>query len=104
MNVVFEEEQKLSEHLGRASEHLRADQLQEAEREIDAALKLRGDDLRARNLKGLLLFRSGRYEEARGGYLDLVHRYPEDAAIRLNLGLVELRMGRHEDAAMNLKR
>ena len=97
--VVAEEERKLSEHLGRASEHLRADKLQEAEAEIGAALALRGDDIRARNLRGLLLFRAGRYEEARAGYIDLAGQFPDDAAIRLNLGLVELRMGSNVEAA-----
>jgi tetratricopeptide (TPR) repeat protein len=102
--VVAEEERKLSEHLGRASELLRADKLLEAEAEIGAALSLRPDDLRARNLRGLLLFRAGRYEEARAGYIELAGRFPDDAAIRLNLGLVELRMGRHTEAVQNLTR
>src|SRR5258706_2014199 len=97
-------EQKLSEHLQRASELLRADKLDEAERELASALQLRADDLRARNLRGLLLFRAGKYEEARAAYLALMQAYPNDAAIRLNLGLVELRMGRYPDAAANLKR
>src|SRR5437764_14976525 len=98
------DERKLSEHLARASELLRGDKLTEAETEIDAALKMRADDLRARNLRGLFLFRASRYEEARSVYLDLSKGYPDDAALRLNLGLVELRMGRHLDAAGNLKR
>jgi len=102
--VVAEEERKLSEHLGRASELLRADKLGEAEAEIGAALSLRPEDLRARNLRGLLLFRAGRYEEARAGYLELAGKFPDDAAIRLNLGLVELRMGRHAEAVRNLQR
>jgi thioredoxin-like negative regulator of GroEL len=97
-------EQKLSEHLQRASELLRSDKLDDAERELESALKLRADDLRARNLRGLLLFRAGKYEEARSAYLSLMQAYPNDAAIRLNLGLVELRMGRYSDAATNLKR
>jgi hypothetical protein len=37
-------------------------------------------------------------------YHELCGTYPNDAALRLNLGLVELRMGRHADAAENLKR
>ena len=103
MNAAADEE-KLGEHLQRASELLRADKLSEAEQEIDAALTMRSDDIRARNLRGLLLFRAGRYEEARAGYLQLCREFPDDAAIRLNLGLVELRMGRHADAAANLER
>jgi Flp pilus assembly protein TadD len=98
------DERKLNEHLTRASELLRGDKLAEAETEIDSALKMRPEDLRARNLRGLFLFRASRYEEARSVYLDLSKGYPDDAALRLNLGLVELRMGRHLDAAHNLKR
>ncbi|HZS38772.1 MAG TPA: tetratricopeptide repeat protein [Polyangia bacterium] len=97
-------EQQLTEHLQRASELLRGDKLDEAEREIGSALSLRGDDLRARNLRGLFLFRAGRYEEARSAYLQLSEGFPDDTALRLNLGLVELRMGRFADASSNLKR
>jgi tetratricopeptide (TPR) repeat protein/uncharacterized protein (AIM24 family) len=97
-------ERRLTEHLGRASELLRAEKLEPAEAEITAALALRPDDLRARNLRGLLHFRSGRYEEARTIYVELSSKHPEDAALRLNLGLVELRMGHHAEAADNLKR
>lgn len=94
----------LDDHLAKASEHLRADKLAEAEREVAAALALRQDDLRARNLKGLVLFRGARYDEARALYLELSSELPDDAAIRLNLGLVELRMGRYADAAASLRR
>jgi tetratricopeptide (TPR) repeat protein len=104
LEATMEEERKLGELLSRASEKLRADKLDEAEKEINAALELRKDDLRVRNLRGLLLFRGSRYEEARAVYLELSQTFPDDAAIRLNLGLVELRMGRHVDAAVNLKK
>jgi hypothetical protein len=53
-----EEERRLSEHLTRASELLRADKLVEAEAAIGLALNIRGTDLRARNLRGLVLFRA----------------------------------------------
>ncbi|MDB4969408.1 MAG: hypothetical protein JWN44_5097 [Myxococcales bacterium] len=97
------DERRLAEHLQRAGELLRADKLDDAEREIESALAVRPSDLRARNLRGLLLFRGGRYEEALAIYHELCEAYPNDAALRLNLGLVELRMGRHADAAGNLK-
>jgi tetratricopeptide (TPR) repeat protein len=97
-------ERRLNEHLQRASERLRADKLDEAEREITAAVALRPDDLRVRNLRGLHLFRAGRYEEARTIYLELATVHPDDAALRLNLGLVELRMAKHAEAAVNLRR
>ena len=98
------DERRLAEHLQRAGELLRGDKLDEAEREIECALRIRSQDLRARNLRGLFLFRGGRYDEALGVYLELCGAYPNDAALRLNLGLVELRIGRHAEAAENLKR
>jgi uncharacterized protein (AIM24 family) len=98
------DERRLAEHLQRAGELLRGDKLDDAEREIDHAIRIRPQDLRARNLRGLFLFRAGRYEEALTVYLELCGAYPNDAALRLNLGLVELRLGRHAEAADNLKR
>ncbi|HEX6836053.1 MAG TPA: tetratricopeptide repeat protein, partial [Polyangia bacterium] len=98
------DERRLAEHLQRAGEQLRGEKLDEAEREIECALRIRPQDLRARNLRGLFLFRAGRYDEALAAYLELCGAYPNDAALRLNLGLVELRMGRHAEAAENLKR
>ncbi len=98
------DERRLAEHLQRAGELLRGDKLDEAEREIECALRIRSEDLRARNLRGLFLFRGGRYDEALAVYLELCGAYPNDAALRLNLGLVELRLGRHAEAAENLKR
>ncbi len=98
------DERRLAEHLHRAGELLRGDKLDEAEREIECALRIRAQDLRARNLRGLFLFRAGRYDDALGEYLELCGAYPNDAALRLNLGLVELRVGRHAEAAENLKR
>jgi tetratricopeptide (TPR) repeat protein len=102
--TTAEEERRLIEHLHRAGELLRADKLEAAEREIAGALALRKDDLRARNLRGLLLFRAARYDEARAVYLELGHLHPTDTALRLNLGLVELRMGLHAEAAANLEK
>src|SRR6476659_4865137 len=94
------DERRLAEHLQRAGEQLRGDKLDEAEREIEHALRIRPHDLRARNLRGLFLFRAARYEEALAAYLELCGTHPNDAALRLNLGLV----GRHAEAADNLKR
>jgi uncharacterized protein (AIM24 family) len=101
---AVDDERKLTEHLAHASEFLRADRLTDAEREIASALTIRQTDLRARNLRGLFLFRASRYEEARAVYIELSQAHPNDAALRLNLGLVELRMGRHAEAAVNLRR
>jgi uncharacterized protein (AIM24 family) len=99
-----EEERRLAEHLQKAGELLKAGQLEGAEKEIDAALSVRHDDVRARNLRGLWLFRGARYDEAEKIYVELCGKWPDDASLRLNLGLVELRMGKFIDAASHLKR
>jgi tetratricopeptide (TPR) repeat protein len=104
VDAFSDEERRVLAHLARASEALRGEKLDDAEREVQAALKIRGDDLRARNLHGLIHFRAARYDQAHAVYVELARSHPEDAAIRLNLGLVELRMGRHADAAVNLKK
>jgi uncharacterized protein (AIM24 family) len=98
-----EEDRRLEEHLARAGEHLKSDRLDAAEQEVFAALAVRPGDLRARNLRGLILFRAGRHEEAFEVYTELLKICPNDAALRLNLGLVELRMGRYTDAARDLR-
>src|SRR5262245_10308346 len=90
----MDEERQLAEHLHKAGELLKGGQLEGADKEIDAALALRRDDVRARNLRGLWLFRGAKYEEAEKIYLDLCSKWPDDAALRLNLGLVELRMAK----------
>ena len=104
IDAFDDEERRVGAHLGRASEALRGDRLDEAEREVTAALAIRHEDLRARNLRGLIFFRAQRYHDARAVYVELAEKYPDDAALRLNLGLVELRMERYNEAAANLKK
>ena len=99
-----EREQRLSEHLNRAGELLRGEKIEAAEAEVTTALRLSPDDVRARNLLGLVRFRAGRYDDAYQVYRELVGRDPDDTALRLNLGLVELRLGRDADASQNLRR
>jgi uncharacterized protein (AIM24 family) len=100
---MLSDEDRLIEQLQRASEHLRADHLDAAEQAIAAALSIKKEDLRARNLHGLYLFRAGRHAEALEVYLALAVVHPDDAALRLNLGLVQLRMGKNAEAAENLE-
>ncbi len=99
-----DEERRLAEHLQKAGELLKAGQLDGADKEIEAALSVRRDDVRARNLRGLWLFRGARYDEAEKIYLELCGKWPDDAGLRLNLGLVELRMGKFGDAAAHLRK
>src|SRR5579862_9679312 len=96
------DEQELAMHLARAGELLRGDRLDEAAQEIELALALSPTDLRARNLLGLLHFRGARFEEAQAVYQELLAERQDDTALRLNLGLVELRMGHHQAAVDQL--
>ena len=98
-----ERERRLAAHLARAGELLRTDQVDAADLEVGNALRIASDDVRARNLLGLVRFRAGRYEEAHQVYREIVGRDANDPALRLNLGLVELRLGRNVDAAVNLR-
>lgn len=90
------------QHLTKGGELLRADKLPEARAELERANQLRPGDQRILNLLGLACFRLGDYTRARTIYNDLVGRQPEDAALRLNLGLVFLKMGAADDAIREL--
>lgn len=94
----------LSAHLYHAGELLRGGRLEDAQREVAAALRLRPDDVRAQNLLGLLHFRTGRLDEARSIYQRLLGQQAEDVALRLNLGLVELRRADYPAAITHLGR
>lgn len=99
-----EHESALLGHLDQAMSLLRAGNLEGARGEIDAALRLAPEDVRAVNLRGLWLYRSGRYDEALPLYTQLSQRHGGDAALWLNLGLVKLRLGMATEAADDLMR
>lgn len=92
------------QHLTRGGELLRADRVDEARSELERARELRPGDARILNLLGLAYFRLGQYHDAHRIYADLVKRQPEDASMRLNLGLVHLKMGRVDEAIVELVR
>jgi uncharacterized protein (AIM24 family) len=86
------------QHLTRGGELLRADRVDEARAELEAARVLRPSDIKILSLLGLVYFRLGLFVEARTIYDDLVLRQPRDASLRLNLGLVYLKLGEVEKA------
>jgi uncharacterized protein (AIM24 family) len=85
--------EKYLSHLMRGGELLRADRVDEARAELEAARDLRPGDSKALSLLGLCYFRLGRYEPAKAVYAELVKAQPKDASLRLNLGLVHLKLG-----------
>lgn len=90
--------------LTRGGELLRAEKLDAAIAELREALVLRPGEAKVLNLLGLATFRVGRFLEAREIFRDLSSRQPDDAAMRLNLGLVHLKMGEVDDAIRELGR
>lgn len=92
------------QHLTRGSDLLRADKIDEARSELEQALSLRPGDAKIMNLLGLTYFRLSKYPEAQAIYADLVKRQPQDASLRLNLGLVLLKRGEVDDAIRELTR
>jgi Flp pilus assembly protein TadD len=71
-----ERERRLTSALHRAGELLREDNLADAEVEVQKALEVANNDLRAQNLLGLIHFRSGRYAQALKLFMELVARAP----------------------------
>jgi len=70
------------EHLQRAAELLRGDKLDEAEREIESAIRIRATICARATCAGCFLF-ARRYDEALSVYHELCGAYPADAALRL---------------------
>lgn len=83
----------------RGNELLREGELAEAQQAFLAALKHEPDNVRALALLGLTYFRANQYGDALPVYQELCARLPNDAAHRLNLGLVRLKLG-DTDAAI----
>jgi hypothetical protein len=98
MRAMQEARRAVLAHVARGSEHLRADRLE------DASAELKPGDGRIMNLLGLTYFRLGRYPDAQTIYAELVERQPQDASLRLNLGLVHLKRGEVDHAIRELTR
>jgi hypothetical protein len=90
-------------HLRRAGELIGARRLPEGELEILKALALVPGDLRALKLLALVRFKLGRLGEAREAYQTARAVAPQDPAVRLNLGLVALKLDWFEEAIAELE-
>jgi Flp pilus assembly protein TadD/uncharacterized protein (AIM24 family) len=87
----------------RGSEMLKQGRIDQAQLAFRDALALEPDNPRVLALLGLSHFRAGAFGEARAIYEQLVERSPTDAAHRLNLGLVYLKLGDAEGAIAALE-
>jgi Tetratricopeptide repeat/Mitochondrial biogenesis AIM24 len=93
----------VTRHLQRARELIGARRFPEGELELSRALTVVPDDLRALKLLALVRFKLGRLADARQAYLSARQVAPQDAAVRLNLGLIALRLEWYDEAVTELE-
>ena len=97
------EDEALREQLHRTSELVMAQRLPEAELQLLRAQADAPHDLRVLKLLALVRFKLGRLAEARQIYREAAQIAPEDAAIRLNLGLIALKLDWFDEAVTELE-
>ena len=97
------EEQVLLAQLRHVSELITAQQLAEAEAELERAQKTSPRDLRVLKLLALVRFKLGHLAEARQVYREACEVAPEDPTVRLNLGLIALKLESFSEAAVELE-
>jgi len=89
--------------LHEGSDQLAAGDVPAARRALERAIGLRPQDPKARGLLGLCYFKLGLLDEADALYAGLVRENPFDVTLHVNLGLVQLKSGRHEAAIRTLE-
>jgi len=100
-------------HYVQAMALVRMDRREDAEKVLELYRKLEADTRsttdRARTIEVLnrgaaAIWLEGRRDEALAAFLKLVESYPDAPAIYLNLGWVQSRLGRHQDAAATFEK
>jgi len=97
------EEQALVARLRRTSELVSAQRLPEAEAELLLARGLSPRDLRVLKLLALVRFKLGHLAESRQVYREASEAAPDDPTVRLNLGLIALKLESFAEAALELE-
>jgi tetratricopeptide (TPR) repeat protein len=97
------EDEAITAQLRRTSELVAAQKLPEAEALLVAARRGYAKDLRVLKLLALVRFKLGRWAEAREVYREAAGASPDDATIRLNLGLIALKLESFPEAAAELE-
>jgi uncharacterized protein (AIM24 family) len=97
------DDQAMATRLRRTSELISAQRLPEAEVELLAAQGVSPSDLRVLRLLALVRFKLGRISEARQVYRQAAEVAVDDPTIRLNLGLIALKLESFEEAARELE-
>lgn len=88
-------------HLVRGSELLQGGDAATARTLLERAIKLQPRSERGQNLLALTYFKLGLYDRADEVYRQLIAEHPQDATLRMNLGLVHLKVGRIDDAILS---
>jgi uncharacterized protein (AIM24 family) len=96
-------EDPFTEHLRRAGEFVGARRLPDAEVEVLRALAEAPDDVRGLKLLALIRFKLGRLGEARDTYQAVASAIPNDAGVRLNLGLIAIKLESLPEAVSELE-
>src|SRR6266849_1779088 len=102
---LFEDDADLAENqefdrtVAEASDSLQRGDAGGARQLLEKALRYKPRNQRARNLLGLSLFKLGELEKAEAIYRGLIEDHPADPTLRVNLGLVFLKLGAANDAA-----
>ena len=89
-------------HLYRGGELLATGKALEARDELERAFQLKPENPKAQNLLGLVYFKLGLLERAAEVYYRLVEDNPSDATLRVNLGLVYLKVGQVDQSIREL--
>jgi tetratricopeptide (TPR) repeat protein len=97
------DDEALTGQLHRTSELVAAQRLPEAEALLVAARRSFPGDLRVLKLLALVRFKLGRLGDAREVYREAAAAASDDAAIRLNLGLIALKLESFPEAAEELE-
>jgi hypothetical protein len=93
----------LASRLQRAAALFDDRRLPEAESELQEALRLAPDDLRAWRLLARVRLRLGRLDDARAAFTAIASRTPDDGEARLQLGIVAIKSGDFAAAAVELE-
>lgn len=97
------EDEAITAQLRRTSELVAAQKLSEAEALLVAARRGYPKDLRVLKLLALVRFKLGRLGDSREIYREAAATAPDDATVRLNLGLIALKLESFAEAAAELE-
>lgn len=101
---VDQQQSLFLKHLYRGSELLINDRIDEAREVLEEATRIDPEDPKGLSLLGLVYFRLEELERAQQVYELLVGRFPLEASLRVNLGLVYMKQARAEEARQEMLR